>query len=279
MLKRILALLMCAALMLPAGAAAQEMENRVLEDSFSYEGENIRITVEQYACTYKKDDLRYFVVHVYTERPDQLKTAFAGEEYSKTAAEATSEIGARHGAVIAINGDYYNYKDNVGLVIRNGVLYRDCKSVRDQLLISKDGEFIALPEGEYVQGTGQSYVDAGMEQCFTFGPLLVLDGQATQLPRDYMIATDDGTLQPRTAIGQVGENHYVILIADGRRRKWSEKGMNMTQMQQILVEEGCQIAYNLDGGGSTTLIINGELINKPSGSRERNVSDIIYFTE
>ena len=57
--------------------------------------------------------------NVHVDDPAQMQTAFAGEEYSKSEAEATSDIAARHDAVLAINGDYYNYKDKVGLVIRN----------------------------------------------------------------------------------------------------------------------------------------------------------------
>ena len=54
--------------------------------------------------------------------------------------------------------------------------------------------------------------------------------------------------------------------------------MTLQELQQVFVEQGCQVAYNLDGGGSATMVLNGELVNKTSGSRERNVSDIVYFT-
>ena len=74
-------------------------------------------------------------------------------------------------------------------------------------------------------------------------------------------------------------NHYVFLVADGRRDGWSDKGMTLQEMQKVFVEQGCQVAYNLDGGGSATMVLNGERVNKTSGSRERNVSDIIYFTK
>ena len=75
----------------------------------------------------------------------------------------------------------------------------------------------------------------------------------------------------------VEPNHYVVVVADGRRNDWSEKGMTLQELQQVFVEQGCQIAYNLDGGGSTSLVFNGERLNRSSGSRERDVSDIVYF--
>ena len=211
--------------------------------------------------------------------PAQLQTAFAGEKYSKDNAEATSAIAARHDAILAVNGDYYNYKDKNGLVIRNGVLYRDEASSRDQLLIMNDGTFVALPRGTYTAGEGQKYIDEGVVQSFTFGPLLVNDGEAVELPEKYIISTKDTIREPRTAIGQVDANNYVIIVADGRRDGWSDKGMTLQELQQVFVEQGCKVAYNLDGGGSATMILGDQRVNKTSGSRERDVSDIVYFTK
>ena len=131
------------------------------------------------------------------------------------------------------------------------------------------------------EGMGQSYIDAGIVQSFEFGPLLVRDGEKVELPanRKYIIYTGDTVREPRTAIGQVDETHYVIIVADGRRDGWSDKGMTLQEMQQVFLDAGCHIAYNLDGGGSATMVLGGRLVNKTSGSRERNVSDILFFTE
>ena len=259
--------------------AATEPNSKTIEETFSYDGGSIQVTVDRWCYAFNRTELRFFVANVYLDSPQQLQTAFAGEKYSKNDAEATSAIAERHDAVLAINGDYYNYKDNINLIIRNGELLRDQKSSRDQLLVYADGSFAAIPKGEYVQGTGKQYVDEGVVQCFTFGPLLVNDGQAVELPAKYIISTADTVREPRTAIGWVDGTHYVVIVADGRRDGWSDKGMTLQELQQVFVEQGCQVAYNLDGGGSATMVLNGELVNKTSGSRERNVSDIIYFTK
>ena len=73
--------------------------------------------------------------------------------------------------------------------------------------------------------------------------------------------------------------HYVFVVADGRRSGWSDKGMTLWELQRIMYEEGCQVAYNLDGGGSATLYFNGEVINQPSGGSQRKVSDIVLLRE
>lgn len=276
-MRRLIAALFALLLALPTCAlAAATPSSETLEETRSYQAPGINITVEQWCWVYNLTQLHFFVADVQVDSPQQLQTAFALEEYSKDGAEATSSIAERHSAVIAINGDYYNYKDKNGLVIRNGVLYRDCDSTRDQLLIYADGRFEALPR-DYTAGQGQAYLDAGVVQSLTFGPLLVNGGAAVELPQKYIIYTADTVREPRTALGWIDGTHYVLIVADGRRDGWSDKGMTLQELQRVFVERGCQVAYNLDGGGSATMILNGERVNKTSGSRERNVSDILYF--
>lgn len=265
---------------MPAYAmAATEPNTKTIEETTSYESDTIRITIDRWCYAFNRTSLRFFVANVYVNDPAQLHTAFAGEQYSKDNAEATSAIAERHDAILAFNGDYYNYKDKNGLIIRDGVLYRDEASTRDQLLVMSDGTFVALPRGTYTAGEGQKYIDEGVVQSFSFGPLLVNDGEAVELPSKYIISTKDTIREPRTAIGQVDANHYVVIVADGRRDGWSDKGMTLQELQKVFVEQGCKVAYNLDGGGSATMVMGGERVNKTSGSRERNVSDIVYFTK
>jgi len=273
-------LVLLAALMIAVSSAAlakTEPISKVIEQSNTYDYGTLKITIDQWRHEFKKTDLRYYVAHVYTTSPEQLRTAFAGEKYSKDLAEAPKDIAARHDAVLAINGDYYNYKENSGLIIRNGELYRELGTSRHQLLVYEDGRMEGMLPENYQKGEGQKYIDAGIEQCFTFGPLLVDNYEPLELPEKYYIATYDDIREPRTAIGQVEENHYVIVVADGRRKDWSDEGMTLPELQQVFVEQGCRIAYNLDGGGSTTMVHEGERVNKGSTSRERDVSDIIYF--
>ena len=277
---RVIGLLLAALLMMGSAnaLAATEPKSKQIEESYAYEGPGIRVQIDRWHYAFGKTGLRFLVANVWVDDPSQLQTAFAGEAYSKDDVEVTSAIAGRHGAVIAVNGDYYNYRDGQGLVIRNGVLYRDEASTRDQLLIYADGRFEALRKGEFEPGHGEEYVGAGVVQSMTFGPLLVDGGEAAELPAKYIIYTKDTVREPRTGIGFVDENHYVLLVADGRRKGWSDKDMTLQEMQRVFIEQGCRVAYNLDGGGSASMVLCGEVLCKPSGSRERCVSDIIYFT-
>lgn len=274
--KRITALLLV--LLASASCAlAAEPQSKTLEASNTYEYETLKIQIDQWCWNFGRTDLRFFVADIRTQSPDQLRTAFAGDKYSRNSVEATSAIAERNGAVIAVNGDYYNYKEDNGTVIRNGVLYRDDKSTRDHLLIDKDGNFSVVYKRDYEPRKGQEWIDRGIVQSFVFGPALVDGGEMVELPEKYAISTKDTQREPRVAIGQVDTNHYVFVIADGRRNDWSEKGMTLQELQQVCYEAGCRVAFNLDGGGSATMILEGERVNRGSTSRERDVSDIVYI--
>ena len=84
---------------------------------------------------------------------------------------------------------------------------------------------------------------------------------------------------PRTAIGKLAENHYVFVVSDGRTNK--STGLTLYELANFMKELGCTEAYNLDGGGSSTMYFNGNVINNPTtnGNRisERSVSDIVYI--
>ena len=281
--RKIVTLFFSLMLMLSFAVCAQARPDEILaknlEKTLTHESETLKIIIDQWHYEYKKHDLRFFVAHIDVSDPSQLQTAFANEQYNKTYVEATSDIAARHDAVLAVNGDYYNYKDDTGLIIRNGTLYRDKKGTRDYLLVMQDGSFETIYKKDYEPGHGEEHLAKGATQSFFFGPILVDDGEAVEIYEKYMISTSDETREPRTAIGWAGGNHYIFIVADGRRDGWSEKGMTLQELQQVFVEEGALVAYNLDGGGSATLVFEGERLNQASGARERPVSDFVYIAK
>ena len=83
--------------------------------------------------------------------------------------------------------------------------------------------------------------------------------------------------QPRTAVGVVDDNHLVFVVVDGRSPGYST-GVTMTGLAEIMQGLGATTAYNLDGGGSSTMYFGGELVNDPLGrGDERGTSDILYI--
>ena len=115
----------------------------------------------------------------------------------------------------------------------------------------------------------------GVLHTFEFGPVLVENGEAIKMSSAIM-PVEKGYLEPRTAIGQLGPLHYLVIVVDGRSEGYSA-GCDLPALQQIFMDYGVHTAFNLDGGGSTTLWFDGQVINRPSSGDERKVSDIVMF--
>lgn len=280
LLNRLLALALVLALApLSALAAPEEPVERTQTALPGYESESLSIQVTQHQWAFKKHQLTFYVVHATLSAPEQLRAAFARDTYHKKYAEDTLSIAERNGAVLAVNGDYYNHKNNIGVIIRNGALYRDLRCSRDLLWVDADGALHAILKAERTDELGAALIAQGAVQAFEFGPALVREGEMLALPEKYFLSMYDDIREPRTAIGWVDGLHYVFVVADGRRAGWSDKGMTLQELQQVMYEAGCQVAYNLDGGGSATLYLDGAVINQPSGGAQRKVSDIVLLRE
>jgi exopolysaccharide biosynthesis protein len=240
----------------------------------SYENGNIEISIEKF----RKYNTTMYVADIQISDGYSLKTAFANNTFGQNITEKTSDIAKAHNSIFAINGDFYGYLDadtgsaSDGFVLRNGVVYRDTASRSDPeaLVIDSDGSLSVVNEKETDINVLKKN---GAWQIFSMGPTLVknseiaLDGTET-----------DTVANPRTALGQVSKLHYIAIVADGRSSE--NRGVTLSELAIELKERGCTIAYNLDGGGSSTMYFKGEVINNPAEGYvigERKVSDIIYI--
>lgn len=251
-----------------AAASVAEVTTDNTGSSKEYQDENIKITYTEYTT----NDTTIHVADVQLTSAEYLKTAFANDTYGKNVTQSTSEIAAAHDAVLAINGDYYGVQER-GYVIRNGVVYREEAGTNDVLCIYGDGTMKVVDPSTV---TAQELVDQGVWQAFSFGPGLLVDGE---IP--ISLDTEVGKAKasnPRTAIGMIDDLHYVFVVSDGRSDE--SEGLSLYELATFMQELGVKTAYNLDGGGSSTMVFQGEVINNPtSGFRdtEREVSDIVYI--
>ncbi len=238
-----------------------------------YNTDRLKVSIEQK----QKDGMTYFVADVQLTDVSQFKTAFAGDDFRSGIYEAVSDIAGRYSPVIAINADFCRYHRE-GVIIRNGELLRAQNIKKHHLLVvDKDGNLSAETDRSGKQGLVANRLEqAETWQTFEFGPVLVENGEPVELPKSFYVNCNEGYDNPRTAIGQKGPLHYVIIVVDGRRDGYST-GASIPQVQQLFLDEGVDFAFNLDGGGSTTLYFLGEVINMPSGGKERSVSDVIMF--
>jgi len=233
-----------------------------------YEDPTLRFTIE----TGRREECDYWIVDIEIKDPSQLRTASADGWDSSGVAPGT-RMAQRMNAVLAINGDYFSYKGH-DFVVRQGVTYLNhLRGNRDILCIDEDGDFhgyLAPDRGDIPDEIdGKKIINA-----FSFGPLLVLDGQIRQ--GGYSVAMSEDAGCQRMALCQIDTLKYRVVCCAAPRR--GSKGMTLEKFRSFVAEmKDIRIAYNLDGGDSTVLIINGQKINDVENPNTRDLADIIYF--
>lgn len=255
-----------------SSSSGSDISSSSTEDSYS--DDNISIKLSEYTVSGT-------VVHVAEVKADSaeyLKTAFAQGSYGKNVTATTSDIADSVNAILAINGDYYGAQEK-GYVIRNGKLYRSTAvSGQEDLVIYKDGSFEIINESEV---TAEQLIAKGAMQTLSFGPALVENGTVS-VDSDDEVTGRSMASNPRTAIGIKSDGTYIFVVSDGRTD--DSAGFSLLQLAEFMENLGAETAYNLDGGGSSTMVFRGSVVNVPTGGgigngsgSERKVSDIVYI--
>lgn len=237
----------------------------------AYEDNNKKITIK----TYDRNSTKIYVAFVTIKDDASINTALAYETYGRNVTDTTSNIAESVNAVLAINGDFYGARDS-GYVIRNGQLLRNSIRSYDQedLVIYKDGSIEIIKEGDI---SAEELLENGAVQVFSFGPALIEDSEIAVDSSDEVGRAMASN--PRTAIGIIDENNYVFVVSDGRT--YESEGLTLKELAEFMQELNVKTAYNLDGGGSSTMYFNGQIVNNPTTNgrsiEERSVSDIVYL--
>lgn len=231
----------------------------------SYQDDHISIVISKERFL----DSDVTIADVKLSDPSLLKAGLAGGVFGRNITDNTSTIASECGAIFAVNGDFYGFRDD-GIVMRNSFLYRNVPRTdpaSDVLLIDGQGNLSICPDSAVTD-----YLINASVQIISFGPGLVENGSITE---NAMAASERN---PRTAIGQVEPLHYIFVTVDGRTTE--NAGMFLTDLAGLMKSLGCQTAYNLDGGGSTAMWFMGKVLNTPADGHklgERKVSDIVYI--
>jgi exopolysaccharide biosynthesis protein len=126
--------------------------------------------------------------------------------------------------------------------------------------------------------SGEVLDPAGFESIVSGGPRLVRDGRVVVPWRAEGIdRAEIVTRTPRTLAGVTAAGRLLLVTVDGRRRGWSA-GVTLPEAGAVMRALGARDALSLDGGGSTTLVVNGRVVNRPSDGAERAVSDALVVT-
>lgn len=237
----------------------------------TYEDDTKEVTIS----TYRENGTTIYVADIILKDGESIKTALAQNTYGKNVKAATSQTASENNAVLAINGDFYGAR-NSGYVIRNGQLLRSemSSSEQEDLVIYENGSMEIIKEGDI---TAEALLEKGAVNVFSFGPGLIEDGEIAVDSSDEVGKAMASN--PRTAIGKISDNHYVFVVSDGRTSE--SEGLSLSELAQFMKGLGVTTAYNLDGGGSSTMYFNGNIVNNPTTNgksiQEREVSDIVYI--
>ena len=242
----------------------------------SYTSDTAKISIETVSTGSGSDRITYFVADVRVTDATIVKSAFANDQFGENIVANPSQIAAGVGAVLAINGDYYGFRQT-GIVIRNGVKFRDA-GARQGLALYADGSMKLYDE---TATSADRLISDGVWNTLSFGPGLVDDSKVISGIDRLEVDTNFGNhsiqgQQPRTGIGLVDTDHLLFVVVDGRSSEYS-RGVTMPEFAQIFADRGARTAYNLDGGGSSAMVFRDTLVNNPLGrGQERGTSDILY---
>ncbi len=189
--------------------------------------------------------------------PRRVKVIATKDLYK--AGEKTSDIAKRVGAVAAINGggfDDPNGKGNGGFP--QGITLHDGKVLTGSAVKGGMGIIGIDKNGRLVIGwyTLSQLKANNVTEAVSFGPQLIKSGRR-------MVRGNGGWgIAPRTAIGQTKDGTILFLVIDGRQV--SSIGATLKDVQEIMLDYGAINAANLDGGSSTTMFYEGQIVNSPS---------------
>lgn len=239
-------------------------DGEVITDDMSYHSDELSIEIEKV----ERDESVLYVAEVYFKSLENFIPVFANGRFDN-GYQTTYEMAEDNKAIFAINSDSATATD-YGIIVRDKEIYRDILAA-DHLAVFQDGSIQTYMP---MNISAESLIKKDAEHVFCFGPRLLDDGNVIDNFRYSHIRSK----HPRTAIGMIEPYHYYIVVVDGRSSY--SKGMTLEQLSKYVKELGCSVAYNLDGGGSSTMIFKGKLINKPEGdTTQRAIDSAIIFKD
>ena len=255
---------------LPEGEAPVSTET-------SYQSANVSITI----TPMRVENADVFVADIYLRDLSCYQRRFAGK-WNQTKKLSVKNWAAQEGAVLAMTGDSSVESFSLGWVMGNGTVMRDKPNAkRDLAFLFTSGEMRTMLAQDIDYDWLAAEVEAGnIWHIFCFGPAL-LDEDGKALTK---FNSDVQRNNPRSVIGYFEPGHYCFVQVDGRstkskiEAKKTNKGLNMTQLAQLMEDIGCKAAYNLDGGQSSVMWFNGDLVSTPD-KNGRVLSDVVLIID
>ena len=243
-------------------------DGEIITTQNSYQSANINVTFQK--KYFEELRCRIYFVDIYVADISCLRTVLSKDTFGLGHREWITDVAKRTRSIATMNGDYYGSR-RIGVVVRNGTLYRDSKNVRDVAVLYWDGTFETVSPEDFDARTA---MENGAYQCWHFGPRLLDDeGRAmTTFNADAAIVKR----QPRSAFGYFEPGHYCFIVVDGRQK--TSLGITAANLSKVMEGLGCVAGYNLDGGQTSLLAKGTQLLNRPDEGG-RSASDFIIVVD
>ena len=222
------------------------------------------------------DGIVHNVAEVIVADASQFRRALAGGEFGSDKQFVPSQIAQSVNAVVATSGDFYKFRQN-GIIVHQGELKRFEGKFVDTCFIDDQGDLLFVKRGELTsEAEAEKYIeDHNIRFSLAFGPVMVEDGKNVT-PATYPIGEITGNYT-RASVCQKGKLHYMFINTSSYMDYGLTQRQTLKKFADNLIELGAVNAYALDGGQTTIIAINGQLVTSPDYEAERQISDIIYF--
>ncbi len=204
----------------------------------------------------------------------QIRRKIADDTYGSSIQLYASEMANAANSVVAINGDFYTFR-NLGITVYQRQLYRSDLDSVDTCFFDSNGNMIFSKAGQFddTAAAEQFIRDNDILFSVSFGPVLVDNGEL--IPCESYPIGEINTEYSRSCIAQKGELHYLLMTInhtmDARPRA------TINELGSYIHSKGVDKAYTLDGGQTSEIVMMGGPVNYVDYGNERLVSDIIYF--
>lgn len=192
---------------------------------------------------------------------DPSRIEYALSKYVSNGGQTLKQLAKSENAIIAMNASGFSYLDKkiipAGVIIKNGkILYKNGNISNDSGLIGFNKDHVLVLTKE----KPEEAIKNGLTDAMTFGPFLVVNGEYAEIN-----GNGGWGYAPRSVIAQRKDGIVLFIVFDGRSLNKRSIGASMNDLIDILKQYKAYNAANLDGGGSSTLVINGEIINQVGG--------------
>ena len=238
-----------------------------------YRSDILSVEVRRESVQKKKAATNYYVAHVYTRDVNSFYSTFATNRKDGRSRAFPEEMANRYKSVIWFTGDnlIHAERNGKGILIRDGRIYSK-KKASNALAYYAEKQAFAIYDRRSIDA--DTLWETGAQDVFSFLRLadLVVDGKVSKG------ATATTARNPRCAVGMVEPGHFVIIATDGRQTGLGmyDIGFTLVELADLFLNEGCTLAYNLDGGYSTSLIFLGVKLNHHGDGEDGGGSEAGY---